>query len=49
MKKTHHHHHAMKGGETARTDNDANKLNSCMVSAKPTPQQEDCLKHAENS
>jgi curli biogenesis system outer membrane secretion channel CsgG len=50
MKKPHHHHHMMKSGEnSASTDEDANKLNACMVDAKPTPSQENCLKHAENS
>jgi hypothetical protein len=49
-KKPHHHHHMMKSGEnSASTDEDANKLNACMVDAKPTPSQENCLKHAENS
>jgi hypothetical protein len=49
MKKPRHHHHAMRGEESARTDEDANKLNACMVDATPTASQEDCLKRAEKS
>jgi hypothetical protein len=49
MKKPHHHRHAAKSEGAARTDEDANKLNACMVDANPTATQEDCLKRAENS
>jgi hypothetical protein len=55
MKKPHHRRHHMaktdgsRPGESARTDDDANKLNACMVNANPTPTQENCLEQAERS
>lgn len=47
--KHHHHHHAREARNSAATDNDADKLNSCQVSANPTPEQQQCLRQAENS
>jgi hypothetical protein len=46
----HHHHHVRERArdQTASTDYDADKLNSCQVDARPTTQQENCLTRAEN-
>ena len=44
-KMAHHHHHAK---NTSASDNSADKLNACGVNAQPTPEQQNCLKQAEN-
>jgi len=49
-KPMHHHHHHHHGGQASgSTDHDADKLNACQADAKPTPEQEQCLRHAENA
>jgi hypothetical protein len=45
----HHHHHGQQARNSGSTDNDADKLNACQVNASPTPEQQQCLRHAENS